>query len=127
MFGVDPIRELDLSLFKVQTVSGKGKGLVARFNIAKGTRLLYENPLFTTSHLSSISKMKSNIVTKLKSLSKTQQRQFLLLYNNFSGKHPFSDVVKINALLCGLNFLIDGIYSTICLINHSCLLNAHNN
>ena len=44
MFGTDPIRELDLPLFGILTVPGKGKGLVARFNIAKGTRILYENP-----------------------------------------------------------------------------------
>ena len=66
--------------------------------------------------------MESSIATKLKSLSKTQQRQFLLLHNSFPGKHPFSGVVKINALPCGPNSMIGGI----CLINHSCLPNAHN-
>ncbi len=126
MFGTDPIRELDLPLFEIQTVPGKGKGLMAGFNIAKGTRILCETHLFTTPHLSSISQMESNIVTKLKSLSKTQQRQFLLLHNNFPGKHPFSGVVKTNALPCGPNSVIGGIYLTICLINHGCLPNAHN-
>ena len=126
MFGTDPIRELELPLFEIQTVPGKGKGLVARFNIAKGTRILYENPLFTIPHLSPISQMEINIATKLKALSKTQQRQFLLLHNNFPGKHPFSGVVKTNALPCGPSSVIGGIYPTICLINHSCLPNAHN-
>lgn len=116
-----------MPLFEVQTVPGKGKGLVARFNIAKGTRIVYESPLFTTQNLSPVSQMESNIATKLKSLSKTQQRQFLSLHNNFPGKHPFSGVVKTNALPCGHNSLIGGIYPTICLINHSCLPNAHNN
>lgn len=126
MFGTDPIRELDLPLFEVQTVPGKGKGLLARFNIARGTRILCENPLFTTPHLSPIDQMESNIATKLKSLSNTQQRQFLLLHNHFPGKHPFSGVVKTNALPCGPNSVIGGIYPIICLINHSCLPNAHN-
>lgn len=71
--------------------------------------------------------MESSIATKLKSLSKTQQRQFLLLHNNFPGKNPFSGVVKTNALPCGPNSVVGGIYPTICLINHSCLPNAHNN
>jgi hypothetical protein len=31
-----------------------------------------------------------------------------------------------NALPCGPNSMIGGIYPTICLINHSCLPNAHN-
>ena len=121
------MRELGLPLFEVQTVPGKGKGLVARCNIARGTRILYESPLFTTHNLSPISLMESTIATKLKSLSKTQQRQFLMLHNNFPGKHPFSGVVKTNALPCGSDSLIGGIYPSICLINHSCLPNAHNN
>ncbi len=71
--------------------------------------------------------MESNVATKLKSLSKPQQQQFLSLHNNFPGKHPFSGVVKTNALPCGPDSFIGGIYPTICLINHSCLPNAHNN
>ena len=63
MSGNDPIHELELPLFEIQTVPGKGKGLVASFNIAKGTRILYENPLFTTPHLSPISQMESKIVS----------------------------------------------------------------
>ena len=70
--------------------------------------------------------MESNIATKLKSLSKIQQRQFFSLHNNFPGKHPFTGIVKTNALPCGPNSVIGGIYPTICLINHSCLSNAHN-
>ena len=127
MFGTDPIRELELPLFEIQIVLGKGKGLVARFNIAKGTRILYEKPLFTTSNLSPISRMESTIATKLKALSKTQQRQFLLLHNNFPGKHLFSGVVKTNALPYSPSSVISGIYPNIYLINHSCLPNTHNN
>ena len=70
--------------------------------------------------------MESSIATKLKALSKTQQRQFLLLHNNFPGKHPFSGVVKTNALPYGPSSVIGGIYPNICLINHSCLPNAYN-
>lgn len=99
--GTGTISELNLQLFGIQLVPGKGKGLVARFNIAKGKRILYEKPFFTTPNLSPISLMESNIVTKLKALSKTEQRQFLSLHNNFPGKHLFSGIVKTNALPCG--------------------------
>ena len=71
--------------------------------------------------------METSIAMKLKSLSKTEQRQFLSLHNNFPGKHPFSGVVKTNALPCGPDSVTGGIYPTACLINHSCLPNAHNN
>ena len=57
----------------------------------------------------------------------TEQWQFLFLHNNFPGKHLFSCIVKTNALLCGPDFTIGGVYSIVCLINHSCLSNAHNN
>jgi len=126
VFETDSIHKLNLLLFEIQTVSGKRKDLVACFNIVKDTCILYKNFLFITSYLLSINQIKSNITTKLKSLSKTQQQQFLSLHNNFSDKHSFSNIVKINALLCSVNFIIDDIYSTICLINHSYLSNAHN-
>ena len=71
VFGTDPISELGLPLFEVQTVAGKGKGLKGRFNIARGTRILYEEPLFTIPHLSSISQMEDSIAMKPRSLSKT--------------------------------------------------------
>jgi hypothetical protein len=126
VLGTDPISELNLQLFSVQPVPDKGKGLVAFFNIGKGKRILSEKPLFTTSNWSSMSLMKSGIAAKLKALSKTEQRQFLSLHNNFPGKHPFSGIVKTNALPCGPESPIGGVYPTICLINHSCLPNAHN-
>ena len=79
VLGIDSVSGLESPLFEIQTVPGKGKGLIARFKIAKGTRILHENPLFTTSNLSLISSMESSIAMKLRSLSKTQQRQFLSL------------------------------------------------
>jgi len=118
---------LDLQLFEIQTVPGKGKGLIALVNIAEGTRILHENPLFTTPNLSSTSVMESTIATALKSLSKPQQRQFFSLHNNFPGKQSFSGIVRTNALPCGPDSPIGGIYPTICLLNHSCLPNTHNN
>ena len=125
--GADPISELSSQLFDIESVPGKGKGLIARFNIARGKRILHEKPLFTSPNLSPISVMESSVATKLKTLTKAEQRQFLSLHNNFPGRHPFSGIVKTNALPCGPDSTVGGIYPTICLINHSCLPNAHNN
>lgn len=126
MLGTDSTTELGPPPFETQVVPGKGRGLVARFDILKGTRIVCEQPFFTTPQLSPVRLLESTIATKLKTLSKTQQRQFLLLHNNFPGKHPFSGIVKTNALPCGPDSPIGGIYPNICLINHSCLPNAHN-
>jgi hypothetical protein len=71
--------------------------------------------------------MEGDNVVKLKLLPKEQQREFLRLHNNFPGQYPFSGIVKTNALPCGPDSAIGGLYPTICLVNHSCLPNAHNN
>jgi hypothetical protein len=121
--GTDPVAELGLSLYEIQPIPGKGKGLVARFSIAKGTRILVEEPLFTV--LSAAASSESNIVTKVKSLSKDQQRQYLSLHNNFPGKNIFDGIYKTNALPCGAGSTTGGVYPTICLINHCCFPNSH--
>ncbi|ESZ94009.1 hypothetical protein SBOR_5587 [Sclerotinia borealis F-4128] len=116
---------LDTKLFSIEQVPGKGKGLVARFNIDTGTRIVSEKPLFTITNLSPISLLESTIVAKLKELSKPEQREFLSLHNNLPGKYPFSGIVKTNALPCGPDSIVGGIYPTICLINHECTPNAN--
>ncbi|CAG8953446.1 hypothetical protein HYFRA_00010195 [Hymenoscyphus fraxineus] len=120
----DPIQEMGTALFELKHIPGNGRGLVARVDIPKGTRIIYEKPLFTAGPMPA-SELEGFLATKLKGLSKESQRQFLSLHNNFPGKNPFSGIFKTNALHCGFGSLISGIYPTICLINHSCMPNAH--
>jgi hypothetical protein len=126
MDGNNSSANLDCPYFEVIEVPGKGKGLVALVDIAKGTRILCEKPLLTARN-NSPAMLHQDLVPKIKALSKDQQRQFLSLHNNFPGKYAFSGIVKTNALPCGCGSDIGGIYPTICLINHSCMPNAHNN
>ena len=126
MFGRDAIAELGLSRFEIRPVSGKGRGLVARFNIAKGTRILVESPLFIVQSRPP-ELLEVTLASKLRSLSKAEQRQFFSLQNNFPGKYPFSGITKTNALPCGSGSDIGGVYPNISLINHCCLPNSHNN
>ncbi|KAJ5972148.1 uncharacterized protein N7479_002066 [Penicillium vulpinum] len=126
VLGTDPISELGLPLYKAQPVLGKGQGLVARFNIAKGQLIISEKPFFTTSKIASATTMEKQMAIELRKLSKNAQRQFLSLHNNFPGKQPFSGIVRTNALPCGSESPIGGVYPTISRINHSCLPNAHN-
>ncbi|KAI1134487.1 SET domain-containing protein [Hypoxylon sp. FL0543] len=113
-------------LFEVQQIPGKGRGLVALSDIAKGTRIISESPLFTTANMAPPN-LQEAVASKLKALSKEQQRQFLSLHNNFPGRNAFAGIFRTNALPCGCDAIAGGIYPTICLINHSCLPNAHNN
>lgn len=122
----DPENEPDTPLFEVKELPGKGKGLVARVDISQGTRILCEKPLLTVQSAPP-RELEPVLATKLKAMSKTEQRQFFSLHNNFPGKHVLSGVLKTNALPCGPGSTEGGIYPTICLINHSCLPNSHNN
>lgn len=71
-------------------------------------------------------KLEGILAKKLRAMPRESQRQFLSLHNNFPGKSPFSGTFKTNALPCGSGSSVGGIYPTVCLINHSCLPNAHN-
>lgn len=126
MNGTSPITELGIPLFEIQDIPAKGRGLVARFHIPVGTRILCEKPLIIVQPKSP-NELESILATKLKALSKAEQRTFLSLHNNHPGKRPFSGIVRTNALPCGSDSKVGGIYPTICLINHSCLPNSHNN
>ncbi|KAH6638513.1 hypothetical protein BKA67DRAFT_528722 [Truncatella angustata] len=101
-------------------------GLVAKVNIPKGMRILCEKPLLIVAsmppHL-----VHDTVARKLKTLSKNEQRQLLSLHNNFPGQYAFDGIVRTNALPCGPNSRVGGVYPKICLINHSCIPNAHNN
>ncbi|TGO48686.1 hypothetical protein BELL_1964g00010 [Botrytis elliptica] len=123
--GTDPIAELGIAPFEIKHIIGKGKGLVARVNISKGTRIICEKPLLKAGPMPH-DELEAFLATKLKAMSRESQRQFLSLHNNFPGKNPFSGIFKTNALPCGSGSPIGSIYPTVCLINHSCMPNAHN-
>ncbi|KAK0930476.1 hypothetical protein LTR48_004010 [Friedmanniomyces endolithicus] len=45
VFDTNPVEELDSTLYETRSIPGKGRGLVARFNIPQGSRILVETPL----------------------------------------------------------------------------------
>ncbi len=121
------INETESQLYEITQIPGKGRGLLARVVIPTGTRIICEWPLFTTAPKRTSYETELSIAASLQDLPKAQQREFLSLQNNYLGKpHPFSNIVKTNALPCGgPGAYIRGIYLTICCINHSCLANTH--
>lgn len=123
---VPGLKEIEMPLFEIKDIPGKGKGLIARVNISSGTRILCEKPLLTV-RAKSRQELEPFLMAKMKALPESSQRQFLALHNNFPGKYPLSGIVKTNALPCGPDSPVGGVYSTVCFINHSCIPNAHNN
>lgn len=73
-----------------------------------------------------IGSLDSIILSNVSNLSKEEQRQYLSLHNAHPEMKPFSGIFKTNALSCGSDSPVGAIYPTICLINHSCVPNAHN-
>lgn len=119
---------VETDIVKVIDISGKGRGVIACVDIAAGTLLLCEKPLFTNTltGYGGSKDLEAFFAAKLKSLTKEQQRRFLTLHNAHPNMPPFAGTFKTNALPCGSGSMVGGVYPTICRINHSCLPNAQN-
>ncbi|RYP57054.1 hypothetical protein DL769_009724 [Monosporascus sp. CRB-8-3] len=65
------------AIFEIRSHAGKKRGMVARCDIAKGTRILCEEPLLVTRSMG-LKMLEEGTVAavKLKALTKQQQRQF---------------------------------------------------
>ncbi|KAM0351088.1 hypothetical protein ACHAPU_002870 [Fusarium lateritium] len=113
-------------IFEIRDIPMKGRGLVAKVDIPIGTRILCEKPILLAGPVLP-DDLDNSLALRLKALPKAHQRSFLSLHNNFPGKRPFGGIFRTNALPCGSGSNVGGIYPTICLINHSCLPNSHNN
>lgn len=114
-------------LYSLESIPGKGKGLVADRNISRGTRIISENPLFVVSSLKNHSSLEKLIASKLKQLSKDQQRAFLSLHNNYPGTiTPFAGIVRTNALPLGPGASDGGLFLECSRINHACRPNCQN-
>ncbi|KAI0965166.1 hypothetical protein F4678DRAFT_453665, partial [Xylaria arbuscula] len=116
---------LENQMFEAIEIPGKGRGLVAKCNIKSGTRILCEKPVFTL-HNEPPGPLHRAAASKLSSLAKEEQRQFLSLHNNFPDQYAFAGIVKTNALPCGPGARTGGVYLQISRINHSCLPNCSN-
>ncbi|KAH6695496.1 hypothetical protein F5X68DRAFT_186951 [Plectosphaerella plurivora] len=111
-------------MFSIQDIPGKGRGLIASRDIPQGARILSEKPLFQSNSFSA-EELERDLIRKVNALNPPQRADFLALHDNFPDSIGFSGIYKTNALPCGEGSTTSGIYPTICLINHSCLPNAH--
>lgn len=87
-------RELEIPLFEIKDIPGKGKGLVARSDIPIGTRILCEEPLLIIQPKPN-EELELLLAAKLKAMPNVSQRQFLSLHNNFPGRYPLSGIMWI--------------------------------
>ena len=112
------------SLFSLQDVPGKGKGLAASRDIPKGTLIINEPPLFTTETLKNPATFEKDLGAIVRALPKEGQRAFLSLHNNNPGSEPLSNIVRSNGYPLGPNSEVGGVFPLVARLNHSCRPNA---
>lgn len=140
-------------MFEIQEIPKKGKGLVATSDIAKGTRILCEEPLIKFPDFDAISygprdSLSTDIRHRVKSLPFDKQQEYLTLYNPAGqvGNSKYLSIAKARHLklesffpadhyiadknagkkdkgVVDLNFV--GVFATASRINHACQPNAH--
>lgn len=114
----------DSPVWRLESIPGKGKGLIATRDISPGTLILSEPPLITTDVIQSIETTEQDLARALKALPKDSQRAYLSLHNNYPGKNPLSNIVRSNGYPLGPNSDVGGVFPTVSRINHSCRPNA---
>jgi hypothetical protein len=111
-------------VWRLESIPGKGKGLIATRDISPGTLILSEEPLITTDVIKSIETTEQDLAAALKALPKDSQRAYLSLHNNYPGKNPLSNIVRSNGYPLGPNSDVGGVFPTVSRINHSCRPNS---
>ncbi|KAH7069550.1 hypothetical protein BKA63DRAFT_493796 [Paraphoma chrysanthemicola] len=117
------------SLYALQDIPEKGKGLVAAENIPKGTRILSEQPVITTPKRHRDEQwLKIHISEQVERLGEQQRHSFLAMYNLY----PYNNIVeqslgiiRTNGLPIEDDDIGGGVFLEACRINHACDNNAH--
>ena len=119
------------SMYALEDVPGKGKGLVAIEKISKGTRIPSEEPIITIPRNEMNSeRLQISTYQQVATLSEHQQRAFLSMHNI----HPYRDaaerylgIVQTNSLPAETDGDKGAIFLEACRINHTCDNNAQKN
>lgn len=118
------------SMYALQDVLGKGKGLVAMEKIFKGTRILSEEAVITVNEPVTSERLQTSICQQVEALSEHQRRAFLSMHNI----HPFKNaaqqylgIVRTNSLPAEAVGDKGAIFLEACRINHACDNNAQKN
>ena len=91
----------NMTMFTLQEVPGKGKGVVTTRKILKGTRILSEAPIITVPENASNSQvLRESISRQVAGLPSDQRQAFLRMCNIYPGDNAsqYLGIVRTNAL-----------------------------
>ncbi|EAS33648.3 uncharacterized protein CIMG_04672 [Coccidioides immitis RS] len=118
----------------IKQTQGKGYGVFATRNIPQGTRILADPPMLklpgaVMEHAkltkADIEALAATISTKLKALSKEQQREFFSLANTQRAQFGvFLGIAATNAMLIDFETTEYGIFPKVSRFNHGCRPNS---
>ncbi|KAI8623900.1 heterokaryon incompatibility protein-domain-containing protein [Xylariaceae sp. FL1651] len=118
------------SIYALQDLPGRGKGLVASKKISKGTRILSEEAIVTVSESVGSKRLRKSICKQVEALSENQRRDFLSMHNI----HPYRNtaeqylgIFRTNSLPAEAVDNKGAIFLEACRINHACDNNAQKN
>ena len=115
------------SIYALQDVPGRGKGLVAMEKISKGTRILSEEAVVTVSESVGGKRLRTSICQQVEALSENQRRAFLSMHNIHpykSAAEQYIGIVRTNSLPAETVGDKGAIFLEACRINHACDNNA---
>jgi len=118
--------KVEKTLWRLDTIPGKGKALFATEDIAPGTLILSEPPIITTDCITSMDTVEKDIARNLRTKDKDSQRAYLSLHNNFPSekKSILSNIIRSNGYPLGPSSEVGGVFLNIARLNHSCRPNA---
>ena len=116
-------------LYEIRHNTDKGGGIFATADIAQGTLILCEKPLLTLApedRVTDQESLQACLEAKIKALSAEKQQE-VYSFRNIKplAAPPLRYIFEGNALPCGPESKIGGLYSVACLFNHSCIYNAN--
>ncbi|KAH8714618.1 hypothetical protein BGZ61DRAFT_505397 [Ilyonectria robusta] len=115
-------------MYSLQEIPGKGKGLVATRRIAKGTRILSEEPLIRVPGAPlNRQTLQALICEQVDALTQDQRQAFLSLHNMYSDDaySRYIGIVRTNALAFVDDVREGSVFLEASRINHACENNAH--
>jgi hypothetical protein len=118
------------SMYVLQDVPGKGKGLVAIEKISKSTRILFKKAVVTVSESVGSERLRTSICKQVKAFGENQRRDFLSMHNI----HLYRNAAEQYLGIFRTNFLPAeavedkrAIFLEACRINYACDNNTQKN